>query len=137
MTPEFDEEVVFEVGAGETRGGLGAHLSAPCRGVAGRPQVTAGRGALPGAAERSAAPGGPRAAAAAVVGPGVGRARSRSGGKGMEWRCADSAPFCEARWGRDKGSGTSLGRRTVCGKQPDSREKCVHAHPYPSAAPSF
>lgn len=137
MTPEFDEEVVFEVGAGATRGGLGTHLSAPLRGVAGRPQVTAGRGARPGAAEGSAAPGGPRAASAAA-GPGGGKARSRSGGEGMEWRCAGGAPFCGARWGRDKGSETSLGRRTVCGKQPDSQERCVCARtPCPSAAPSF
>lgn len=63
MTPEFDEEVVFEVGAGATRGGLGPCLSAPFAGalrrdprgrrcvggvggcvcVAGRAEVTVGR----------------------------------------------------------------------------------------------
>lgn len=71
MTPEFDEEVVFEVGAGATRGGLGPCLSAPRRGVAprppgavcaGRPEVTVGReaGAGPGREQRLPAGGGGR-----------------------------------------------------------------------------
>lgn len=85
MTPEFDEEVVFEVGSGATRGGLGTHLSAPRRGVAARPAGAApgdrraaehGRGPRRGAPPREAR--GPRQAAAAA-GPGRGGPRRGEG----------------------------------------------------------
>lgn len=85
MTPEFDEEVVFEVGSGATRGGLGTHLSAPRRGVAARPAGAApgdrraaehGRGPRRGAPPREAR--GPRQAAAAA-GPGRGEPRRGEG----------------------------------------------------------
>lgn len=85
MTPEFDEEVVFEVGSGATRGGLGTHLSAPRRGVAARPAGAApgdrraaehGRGPRRGAPPREAR--GPLQAAAAA-GPGRGGPRRGEG----------------------------------------------------------
>lgn len=149
MTPEFDEEVVFEVGSGATRGGLGTHLSAPRRGVAARPAGAApgdrraaehGRGPRRGAPPREAR--GPRQAAAAA-GPGRAEAGGRrgAGAAGRGRRCAGGAPFCGARWGRDKRV-----RALRAANEPRleisltrGRGARTRAHPRPTAAtaPSF
>lgn len=144
MTPEFDEEVVFEVGAGATRGGLGPCLSAPRRGVAPWPpgavcarraQVTVGREAgagpcrgqrLPGAAGGGREPAGPAGQGGARRGrrEGVGcpALRSRLG--------ASAAPLRAGRgrdcwWEREPGRGRGrLGRGRgdpLCGGRPGLR----------------
>lgn len=87
MTPEFDEEVVFEVGAGATWGGLGPCLSAPLRGVAPRSPgaVCARRPEVPVGREAGSGPGqGPRAAGGGgrePAGP-AGRGGARRDGAG-------------------------------------------------------